>query len=497
MNSHQQLNSTTNLQLAAGVIRARLMDAPRPVRVAVSELLSYQVDGAEQSQAFKLGRWDGRSSFFDFTTGVFPTGFAPLVRRELTRLGHEVQLIRKPLPEPLGPEIGTHDPLGFGFDPRYDYQPETVRRLLRFGRMIARVATGGGKSNIAVLAVATIQRPSLFLTTRQVLMHQMKDGFERAGFTPGVVGDGIWAPRRGVNVGMVQTIAARLAKTHPERDRTLRLLSLFELVIGEEAHEAGGSSYYDILNLCPNAHYRLALTATPFMRDDAEANMRLMAAFGPIGIEVSEETLIARGILAKPSFKIIRVGGPSLLRRSTRWPACYELGIVENPERNRAVVFEAHRAAAHGLPVMVLVQRKKHGEILADMMKQAGLTAEFIFGEHANEARRDALLRLKCGDTQILIGSTILDVGVDVPAVGMVILAGGGKAEVGTRQRIGRGLRAKKTGHNVCYIVDFADESNRTLMEHALTRRSIFETTPGFSENVLPEGADFDFNPLK
>jgi superfamily II DNA or RNA helicase len=359
------------------------------------------------------------------------------------------------------------------------------------------VATGGGKSNIAVLAVATIQRPSLFLTTRQVLMHQMKEGFEKAGFTPGVVGDGIWAPRRGVNVGMVQTIAARLAKTHPERDRTLKLLSLFELVIGEEAHEAGGSSYYDILNLCPNAHYRLALTATPFMRDDAEANMRLMASFGPIGIEVSEETLIARGILAKPSFKIVRVGGPSLLRRSTRWPSCYDLGIVENPERNRAVVFEAHRAVKCGLPVMVLVQRKKHGEILAKAMQQAGLAAEFIFGEHANDARRDALLRLKSGATQVLIGSTILDVGVDVPAVGMVILAGGGKAEVGTRQRIGRGLRAKKAGPNLCYIVDFSDEANRTLMEHALTRRAIYETTPGFAENVLPEGADFDFSPFR
>jgi superfamily II DNA or RNA helicase len=497
MISHPQLISRTSLQLAAGVIRARLIEAPREVRVAVSELLSYQVDGADQSQAFKLGRWDGRSSFLDFATGTFPAGFVPVVRRELTRLGHDIQLVRKPLPAPLGPEIGTHDPLGYGFDPRYDYQPETVRRLLRFGRMIARVATGGGKSNIATLAVATIGRPALFLTTRAVLMHQMKVGFERAGFTPGVIGDGIWAPRRGVNVGMVQTLAARLAEDHPERERTLKLLGLFELVIGEEAHEAGGSSYYDILNLCPNAHYRLALTATPFMRDDAEANMRLMASFGPIGIEVSETTLIERGILARPSFKIIRTAAPPMLRRSTRWPTCYDLGVVENVERNRAVVFEAHRAAAHGLAVMVLVQRKRHGEMLEAMLRQAGLSAEFIFGEHQNSTRQDALARLKSGATQVLIGSTILDVGVDVPAVGMVILAGGGKAEVGTRQRIGRGLRAKQSAPNVCFVVDFADDANRTLMEHALTRRTILTTTPGFCENILPEGADFDYTAFR
>lgn len=478
-------------------MRARLIEAPREVRVLVSELLSYQVEGAEQSQAFRSNKWDGRSSFLDFQTGVFPAGFVPIVRRELTRLGHEVQVIRKPLPAPLGPELGTVDPLGFGFDPRYDYQPESVRRLLRFGRMIARVATGGGKSAIATLAVATINRPTLFLTTRQVLMHQMKASFERAGYTPGVIGDGIWAPRRSLNVGMVQTIAARLAEDHPERDKTLKLLSIFELVIGEEAHEASGSSYYDILNRCPNAHYRLALTATPFMREAAEANMRLMAAFGPIGIEVSEETLIERGILARPVFKIIRTGAPATLRRGTRWPTCYELGVVDNPDRNRAIIFEAHRAAGNSLPVMTLVQRRRHGEVLLEMCRQAGLRAEFIFGDSQSDKRREALIRLANGKTQVLIGSTILDVGVDVPAVGMVILAGGGKAEVGTRQRIGRGLRAKKSAANVCFVVDFADDANKTLMEHALTRRAILEATPGFAENVLPEGVDFDYAELR
>lgn len=486
-----------SLKLATGVVRARLLEAPREVRVAVSELLSYQVEGADRSFDFKAGRWDGRSSFLDFTTGTFPAGFVPVVRRELTRLGHDVQIIRKPLPSALGPEIGTHDPLGYGFSERYDYQPETVRRLLRYGRMVARVATGGGKSNIATLAVSTIRRPTLFLTTRQVLMYQMKDAFERAGFTPGVIGDSIWAPRKSLNVGMVQSLIARLGEDHPDREKTIKLLNMFEFVIGEEAHEAGGSSYYDILNLCPNAHYRLALTATPFMRDDAEANMRLMASFGPIGIEVSEQTLIERGILATPSFKIIRAGASAMLRRSTRWPTCYELGVVENEERNQAVIYEAHRAAAHKLPVMVLVQRRKHGETLLEMCQQAGLRARFIFGDSQNEERRRTLAQLGSGAIDVLIGSTILDVGVDVPAVGMVILAGGGKAEVGTRQRIGRGLREKKSGPNVCFVVDFADEANRTLMEHALTRRAILEGTPGFAERVLPVGGDFDYDQFR
>ncbi len=488
---------TEQVRLAANATKARLLDGSRQLNLSLSEFLSYQIDGAEHAEAFKSHRWDGRSSFFDFRSTSFPAGFVPVVLRELNRQGHQVKLIQKQAPPPLGPEVGTVDYLGYGFDERYDYQPETVRRLLIHKRIIAQVATGGGKSNIASLAVGTIRRPTLFLTTRTVLLDQMKRGFEKAGFTPGVIGDGVWAPRRGVNVGMVQTLAARLDKDHPERERTIALLRYFEFVIGEEAHEAGGSSYFDILNHCENAHYRLALTATPFMRPDGEANMRLMAAFGPIGMQVSEELLIERGILARPSFKILRSKIPPMLRRSTRWPTCYDLGIVENPERNREIVREAHRAASHGLPVLVLIQRKKHGEVLLRSLREAGLRAEFIFGEHENDQRRQALERLSSGRTQVLIGSTILDVGVDVPSVGMVILAGGGKAEVAFRQRIGRGLREKKAGPNLCFVVDFLDDGNRTLFEHALTRRAILETTPGFKENILPDGVDFDYAPYQ
>ena len=83
--------------------------------------------------------------------------------------------------------------------------------------------------------------------------------------------------------------------------------------------------------------------------------------------------------------------------------------------------------------------------------------------------------------------------GVDVPAVGLVVLAGGGKAEVAIRQRIGRGLRAKKNGPNVAFILDFTDEHNNHLRKHARERRRIIDDTPGFAENVVKR---FDYEGL-
>lgn len=76
-------------------------------------------------------------------------------------------------------------------------------------------------------------------------------------------------------------------------------------------------------------------------------------------------------------------------------------------------------------------------------MKEAGLKVAFIFGENNAVERLQKLRELKERKIDVLIGLTILDVGVDVPYVGMVALSNGGKVEVALRQRIGRGIRAK------------------------------------------------------
>jgi superfamily II DNA or RNA helicase len=143
---------------------------------------------------------------------------------------------------------------------------------------------------------------------------------------------------------------------------------------------------------------------------------------------------------------------------------------------------------------MVLVQHKVHGKRLARMIHETGIRCAFIEGEHNQTERQAALTALKNEQIDCLIGSTILDVGVDVPAVGLVVLAGGGKAEVALRQRIGRGAREKKDGGaNVFFVVDFVDPVNNHLRAHARERRQIIETTPGFAEGIV---MDFPYEAL-
>jgi superfamily II DNA or RNA helicase len=557
----------TIVKIVHNPVHAKVIDPSRDTRLMISEILSYRVAGADHISTVN---WDGVTSLYQMKTNSFPAGFVRLVRRKLSRAGYKVQVRSAPASAPLGPVSPKVD--DFPDDPRYDYQMETVERLLELKGMVAQCATGSGKSKIFKLAAERIGRPTLFVTTRKTLMYQMAENYaETVGKRIGVLGDGIWEPNdKGVNFAVVDTLSSRLEKItiqgevereveqwqakidekvtefakkkglptsatlmrsmppelrrklsgirqiiekrnpldedklenrvrlkverhDKQRRELLELLKQIEFLTLEEAHEVGSDSFFQISKACINAHYRLALTATPFMRDDQEANMRLMAATGPIGIKVSEKLLIDRGILSTPYFKYVTSKAPAGVSRGSAYQTAYKRSIVENAWRNHQIVTEAENFKRYGLTTMVLVQQTKHGKTVEKMMRNVGLKARFISGESNQEQRAQALEDLGNGRLDVLIGSTILDVGVDVPTVGAVILAGGGKAEVAIRQRVGRGLRAKKKGPNICFVIDFQDQGNTHLVRHSKERRRIIEETPGFAENIVKS---FDFEKL-
>jgi superfamily II DNA or RNA helicase len=525
-------------RILSNPVVAKIEGLPDPVKLKLSDAMSYIVEGHEHMNA---GGWDGRSTLYDWASGKFPAGFIPTAIAILTQEGYQVQQVKHPLPAPLGPMSinGRAIVDDFPHDPDREYQFKTVRILEKHGSFIARVATGGGKSRIAALCITRIGRKTAFVTTREVLLYQMGESLDEAAkkvlatlsdtqllamlgdeiasrlkaHTISYIGDGSWDTSGDVVLAMVPSIAIRLAPFQMDpmltpaenavaADRWKRryeeciaFCDSVEFLIAEEAHEAGSNSYFEVCKAMRKAHYRLALTATPMMRD-GESNVRLVGMFGPIRIEVSEKQLIDAGILARPIFKFIPIGKdkqPPTLKASTAWQKAEELGIMGNHARNKHTCAEVIRAARWGLSSMVLVKRQKHGKIIHEMLKQYGLKGTYIFGESDKAKRKDALGKLSRGEYDYVIGSTILDVGVDVPSIGLLVIAGGGKAEVTQRQRIGRGLRRKAVGPNVALVVDFEDQNNKHLIKHSRARRKIVEDTPGFAEGVLKKGQDFDF----
>ena len=74
----------------------------------------------------------------------------------------------------------------------------------------------------------------------------------------------------------------------------------------------------------------------------------------------------------------------------------------------------------------------------------------------------------------------------------MVIIASAGKAEVALRQRIGRGLRARKI--KPIFVLSLILMTLITSSKnHAQQRRAIIESTDGFKEHIVE---DFDYSLL-
>ncbi|QOC57858.1 putative helicase [Pseudomonas phage phiK7B1] len=550
------------LKIVHNAVRARLMEPDRQARLIVNELLSYKIESGIKGMGVAHG------SMYDMNKDFFPTGFVRLVRKTLEKHGYRVIVQGKKVPEPggpLNPVVSSFPP-----DPRYDYQPKTMERLVQLQRMTAQIATGGGKSEVFKLCCERLQLPTLFITTRKSLMYQMAKGYKsvKSARPVGFIGDGHWSPEpNGVNFAIVDTLVSRMEKSsfdielnkildkhvafldkeiervlkkatlpinpallrkadagtiakveylkkkitdkhalnereirtkaqaiadkkEKTRAETIKFLEQIGFLTLEEAHEVSGTGFFELCNAMTNAHYRLALTATPNMKDSEEANMRLAAVAGTIGIRVTEKELIDKGILATPIFKFVESKPGVGVTRGSAFPVAYERGIVKNAGRNTQIMQHVLEAKKHGLTTMILVQHTAHGDTLKNLLQGVGLKANFIRGEDSQEQRQTALDSLGAGGLDVLIGTTILDVGVDVPSVGQVILAGGGKAEVAVRQRVGRGLRAKKKGPNVCFVVMFSDNWNTHTNNHSRECLRIIQDTPGFVENIVPT---FDF----
>ncbi|HIP74607.1 MAG TPA: DEAD/DEAH box helicase, partial [Thermococcus paralvinellae] len=263
--------------------------------------------------------------------------------------------------------------------------------------------------------------------------------------------DNKWSEKP-ITVAMIQTLLSRGAD---------KLKLPYAIVIFDECHRTSAAEKFYQLGMSLPQVYRFGLSATPWRRIRGE-EMKIEGAIGPIIYEVKADELIEEGFLAKPKFEIIRYkSGPAL---AEGYKELYEEMIMENEERNKAIVEKAIELAKDGHRVLVDVRRIDHGEILVKMLKERGINAEFLSSQSPD--RWEIFEKFKNGEIQVLV-STLLKEGVDIPEISAIILAGGGKSNIMTIQTIGRALRPKDGKEAV--IVDVQDD-DPLLFTHFLER---------------------------
>jgi len=507
---------------------AKLINADQQAVAIVSDALSYDEEGAKFTAAYKMGQWNGKKTFLKFPGLLFQAGFVPLVRQALAEAGYAITIndVRERV------EITADDIAIEGFEP-YDFQLEAVSVLEREVRGIVQAATGAGKTEIGIMATKRFGLPTLFLTHKLDLVRQTRNRFhQRLGRPVGMISEGEWLPAD-ITVATIQTIlsnwtkiweirgldrsnapaigqargpteseAAKYAKktlkwkrvdsTKMIEDRAAKVdvyLRSVRFLIVDEAHRASGDTFFRIIGACVNAYWRLSLTATPLMKGNREDDLKLIASSGNVIYRVTNGQLIARGILAEPHFSFVEV--PAFVMSDGRkpyrheYPAVYREGIVQNSLRNSLVVEETLALVQEGRQTVVLVKHIEHGKTLERLFAAAGAKALWLSGSDDGDERERGLNKLRTGEINILIASTILDEGLDCDAIAGIVLAGGEKSKISLFQRVGRSVRAKKGDilerlGNTAKVVDFIDTGDPRLMKHSATRYKAVKDEEGW-----------------
>ena len=349
----------------------------------------------------------------------------------------------------------------------HHYQEKAITKALSPGRGIIHAPTGSGKTVVAGALISCFPHQNiLFIIHTKDLLSQTLEEFNK--WFPnqvGVIGSGKLEPNK-ITIGMIQTLN-RLGPTEFDKIPTV--------VIVDEAHHISGfgKSYAKVLERLVNAVHRYGLTAT--LGYLPEAKLAAEGHIGPVVAEVKMDELIDLGFLAEPKLRLIKIPRNPHFRTIKKYSDLYQAAIVENKTRNKRILECAKEYLDQGLSSLILTVRLEHGQILESMAESQypELKLKYVHGGSESEIREEVRKGLVSGKIKVAVATTIFNEGVNIPSLGAVINAAGGKSEIAVLQKIGRGLRVTDE-KKVIHLVDFFDPSHHFLIDHFGERLCIF-----------------------
>lgn len=448
-----------------------------PAKHQADQLLRYRKSGYQFTRAYKLGAWDGWVRLLR-SDGRFPAGLAPWVAQRLRQQGIKVAVEdqRPPVPEPI-PALAEL-PSTIELRP---HQVAAVAQAEEDERGIIYHPTAAGKTVVMGELARRIARPGLVLVHRKDLLYQAADRFveqfalgkPRSQEVVGVIGDGLWHPRL-LTVATFQTLHLRLKERDPNVIDWLRD-DIYQVHV-DECHHVPAQTYERVLAMLRSARWRFGYSATPWKEGDMETFFKVASWLGSTIHHVAPEVLTEAGRLVPADVFMIRLPGPPLSYPD--WQSAIHFGIVNNGVRNQMIVDLAHHLdETRTGPTVILVERLAHGQALANM-----LGTDFVAGDAPTSVRQEAWDALRSRRRNLLVTSKIADEGLDIPPLTYLILAGGGKAQHLTVQRVGRGMRTAE-GKDGLFVFDFLD-TGKYLGKHADARKETYASQGAYSLTV-------------
>lgn len=455
----------------------------------LDNILSYQIQGYQFMQ-YAGSTWDGRKRLLNKKNGKYPIGLTSKIEEFLTKRAIAYQIVdRRILPAP-------RDYLDFSasniFEDR-EYQAKVIETAIQNGSGIVRACTGSGKTSMVSKLIGHYKVKTIVYVISVSLLYQFKETLERLYpfLKVGVIGDGK-CQIEDVTVATIQSIGSafnykldlvgldsefnkeKVIQKVSEKEAIKKAVQDTELFIFDECHIVGSALSLLAHNNSFNARHRFLFSATPW-RSSGDSIL-IEAVGGPEIAYVSAEELIKLGYLVPP--KILFMRPEPKKRIGNTYPEVYKNYIVENEQRNDMILKAALHFQEQGRKTITMVSKLNHAKILREIYKDK-VNFAYIDGKTSVSDRIDAMKALANGEISNLIGSQILNIGIDIPLADAAIMAGPVKSDIVTLQRIGRLIRRPHELKKDALIIDFYDQA-KYLKDHALARLNTYRNEKGF-----------------
>ena len=319
-------------------------------------------------------------------------------------------------------------------------------------------ATGTGKTVTAVMDAKRCGGRVLFVAHTMELVNQAFSTFKSlwSDASVGKFADSIKDTEAHVVCGSIQSVALNL-DMFKDND--------FDYIIIDEAHHASADTYQKVLAYF-NPKFILGLTATPERADDTN----ILEIFKNTAHKLDIQTAVEIGALVP--VRCIRIHTNIDMTKVRFNSVQYNIRDLDVKicvtERNKLIV-DTWLEYVKNRRTVVFCASVKHAEQVAQLFKDAGVSAVAVSGSMKTSERNEQLAKFADGDVKVLCACDLLNEGWDCPQTEVLFMARPTMSKVLYTQQLGRGMRNSE-GKDHLMVFDFVDNASQYNAPYSMHR---------------------------
>lgn len=417
-------------------------------RKRLSNKFKYEVPYARYLPAVRLGRWDGKVSYFQLGGSTF-INLLPDILPMLEEMKYDINLTDHReyqtdfVLEPVTAETFSHKQWPQGHvvagEPVVlrDYQIEIINNFISNPQSLQEIATGAGKTLITA-ALSNLVEPygrSIVIVPNKSLVTQTEEDYVNLGLDVGVY----YGDRK--EFGKQHTICTWqslniLLKNTRNAEAPITIGEFLEdvvCVIVDEVHMAKADALKTLLTgVMSQVPIRWGLTGT--IPKEMFEFMSLLVSLGPVTGRKSASELQDMGVLANCEVNIVQ-----LVDHGDYSNYQSELKYLLTNDKRLDYLANLFNTIGESGNTMVLVDRVESGKAL---VRRLGDQAVFISGATKAVDRKEHYDEIADVDNKIIVATYgVAAVGINIPRIFNLVLLEPGKSFVRVIQSIGRGIR--------------------------------------------------------